>query len=146
MNIPQIRTLKPALQKFLTRFDHGFPRKDTRAHLPVSVSGPLSDLPAKRVAPIALNAGVPPRTLQEFLSQHHCDHDLWRDDLPGVVRDDHSGPHSVGIVDETSDVKQGDKTPGVRRAVVRLRRQDRERHRHGPPGRRPGRVSLPARR
>src|SRR3954471_5294407 len=115
MDIPQIRKLKPALKKFLKRFDHCFPRKDTRAHLPVYVSGQLSDIPEKSVEPIAINAGVPPRTLQEFLSQHHWDQDRLRDDLQGVVRDDHSGPHSVGILDETSDVKQGDKTPGVQR-------------------------------
>jgi SRSO17 transposase len=115
MDIPQIRKLKPALKKFLKRFDHCFPRKDTRAHLPVYISGQLSDLPEKSVEPIALNAGVPPRTLQEFLSQHHWDQDQLRDDLQRVVRDEHSGPHSVGIFDETSDVKQGDKTPGVQR-------------------------------
>jgi SRSO17 transposase len=115
MDITQIRKLKPALKKFLKRFDHCFPRKDTRVHLPVYVSGQLSDIPEKSVEPIAINAGVPPRTLQEFLSQHHWDHDRLRDDLQGVVRDDHSGPHSVGIFDETSDVKQGDKTPGVQR-------------------------------
>src|SRR3979411_1470244 len=96
MNIPQIRKLKPALKKFLKRFDHCFPRKDTRAHLPGSVSGPLSDIPEKGVEPIAINAGVPPRTLQEFLSQHRWDQDRLRDDLPGVVRDDHSAPHPAG--------------------------------------------------
>jgi len=106
MNIPQIRKLKPALKKFLKRFDHCFPRSDTRAHLPVYVSGQLSDIPEKSVEPIAINAGVPPRTLQEFLSQHHWDQDRLRDDLQGIVRDEHS---------ETSDVKQGDKTPGVQR-------------------------------
>src|SRR3954466_5589575 len=111
MNIPQIRKLKPALRKFLKRSDNCFPPKATRPHLPVYVSGQLSDLPEKSVEPIAINAGVPPRTLQEFLSQHHWDQDLLRDDLQGVVRDDLSGPHSVGILDETSDVKQGDKTP-----------------------------------
>jgi SRSO17 transposase len=115
MDIPQIRKLKPALKKFLKKFDHCFPRKDTRAHLPVYVSGQLSDIPEKSVEPIAINAGVPPRTLQEFLSQHRWDQDQLRDDLQGVVRDDHAGPHSVGIIDETSDVKQGDKTPGVQR-------------------------------
>src|SRR3954447_24010439 len=115
MDIPQIRKLRPALKKFLKRFDHCFPRKDTRAHLPVYVSGQLSDIPEKSVEPIALNAGVPPRTLQEFLSQHRWDQDQMRDDLQRVVRDDHSGPHSVGIFDETSDVKRGDKTPGVQR-------------------------------
>jgi SRSO17 transposase len=31
-----------------------------------------------------------------------------------VVRD-HAGPNSIGIIDETSDVKKGDKTPGVQR-------------------------------
>src|SRR3954452_14344128 len=108
MDIPQIRKLKPALKKFLKRFDHCFPRKDTLAHLPVYVSGQLSDLPEKSVEPIALNGGVPPRTLQESLSQHHRDHDLLRDDLPGIVRDEHPGPHPVGILDETGDVKQGD--------------------------------------
>src|SRR6202165_5000590 len=115
MNIPQIRKLKPALKKFLKRFDDCIPRKDTRAHLPTYVSGQLSDIPEKSVEPIAINAGVAPRTLQEFLSQHHWDHDRLRDQLQHIVRDEHSGPHSIGIVDETSDVKKGDKTPGVQR-------------------------------
>jgi SRSO17 transposase len=115
MNIPQIRKLKPVLKKFLTRFDDCFPRKDTRAHLPVYISGQLSDIPEKSVEPIAINAGVPPRTLQEFLSQHHWDHDRARDRLQHVVRDEHAGPHAIGILDETSDVKKGDKTPGVQR-------------------------------
>jgi SRSO17 transposase len=100
---------------FLKRFDLCFPRKDTRAHLPVYVSGQLSDLPEKSVEPIAIDAGVPPRTLQEFLSQHRRDQDLLRDDLQKIVRDDHAGPHPIGIFDEASDVKQGDKTPGVQR-------------------------------
>ncbi len=115
MDIPQIRKLKPALKKFLKRFDDCFPRKDTRAHLPVYVSGQLSDIPEKSVEPIALNAGVPVRTLQEFLSQHCWDHDRARDRLQEIVRDEHAGPHSIGVFDETSDVKKGDKTPGVQR-------------------------------
>ena len=62
MDIPQIRKLKSKLKKFLKRFDHCFPRKDTRAHLPVYISGQLSDIPEKSVEPIAINAGMPPRT------------------------------------------------------------------------------------
>ena len=115
MDIPQIRKFKPKLKKFLKRFDGCFPRKDIRAHLPVSISGQLSDIPEKSVEPIAINAGRPPRTLQEFLSQHHRDHDRLRDQLQHIVRDEHSGPHSIGLIDETSDVKKGDKTPGVQR-------------------------------
>jgi SRSO17 transposase len=103
MDIPQLRKLKPALKKFLNRFEDCFPRKDTRAHLPVYISGQLSDIPEKSVEPIAINAGVPVRTLQEFLSQHHWDHDRLRDLLQKLVRDEHTGPHSIGILDETSD-------------------------------------------
>jgi SRSO17 transposase len=115
MDIPQIRKLNPALKTFLKRFDDCFPRKDTRAHLPVYISGQLSDLPETSVEPIALNAGVPPRTLREFLSRHRWDQDRLRDKFQEVVRDEHAGPHSIGIFDETSDVKKGDKTPGVQR-------------------------------
>jgi SRSO17 transposase len=115
MDVQQLRKLKPKLRRFLKRFDDCFPRKDTRAHLPVYISGQLSDIPEKSVEPIAINAGVPPRTLQEFLSQHHWDQDRLRDGLQEIVRDEHSGPHSIGIFDETSDVKKGDKTPGVQR-------------------------------
>src|SRR4051812_9767106 len=115
MEIPQIRKLKPKLRRFLKRFDDCFPRKDTRAHLPVYISGQLSAIPQKSVEPIATDAGVPVRTLQEFLSQHRWDQDLLRDKLQAIVRDEHAGPHSVGIIDETSDVKKGGKTPGVQR-------------------------------
>lgn len=115
MDIPQIRKLKPKLGQFLKRFDDCFPRKDTRAHLPVYVHGQLSDIPEKSVEPIAINAGVPVRTLQEFLSQHVWDDDRARDRLQHIVRDEHAGPNAVGVFDETSDVKKGDKTPGVQR-------------------------------
>jgi len=115
MDIQQMRKLKPKFKRFLARFDDCFPRKDTRAHLPVYISGQLSDIPEKSVEPIAINAGVPVRTLQEFLSQHHWDHDRARDRLQHLLRDEHAGPNSVAILDETSDVKKGDKTPGVQR-------------------------------
>src|SRR3954471_5955269 len=104
MDVPQLRKLKPKLKQFLKRFDDCFPRKDTRAHLPVYVSGQLSEIPEKSVEPIAINAGVPVRTLQEFLSQHVWDHDRLRDQLQVIVRDEHAGPNSLGLFDETSDV------------------------------------------
>jgi len=115
MEVQQLRKLRPRLRQFLKRFDDCFPRKDTRAHLPVYVSGQLSDLPEKSVEPIAVNAGVPVRTLQEFLSQHAWDHDKACDRLQQIVRDEHTGPHAIAVFDETSDVKKGDKTPGVQR-------------------------------
>jgi SRSO17 transposase len=115
MDADQIRRLRPELTRFLKRFDDCFARCDTRAYLPVYVHGQLSDLSQKSCEPIALAAGVPPRSLQEFLSAFKWDEGLVRDRLRELVIADHSGPNSIAIIDETSDVKQGDKTPGVKR-------------------------------
>jgi SRSO17 transposase len=115
MDTPQLRKLKTRLRQFLKRFDSCFPRKDTRLHLPVYISGQLSDIPEKSVEPIAMNAGVSVRTLQEFLTQHHWNHHRMRDILQEIVRREHAGLHSIAVLDETSDVKKGDKTPGVQR-------------------------------
>lgn len=115
MDADQIRRLKPMLARCLKQFDGCFARKDTRAHLSVYVQGQLSDLAAKSVEPIAMHAGVAPRTLQEFLAHYRWDEDRVRDRLRQLVIEKHAGPNSIGIIDETSDVKKGDKTPGVQR-------------------------------
>jgi SRSO17 transposase len=115
MDVDQIHELESELFQFLDRFSDCFGRKDTRAHLGVYVRGQLSDLPEKSVEPIALDADVAPRTLQEFLAQHRWGEDRVRERLQEVVVTDHQGPHTVGIIDETSDPKKGDKTPGVQK-------------------------------
>jgi SRSO17 transposase len=115
MDVDQIRRLEPQLAQFLDHFRDCFGRKDTRAHLGTYVRGQLSDLPEKSVEPIALEADVAPRTLQEFLSQLMWDQDLLRDQVQQLVAAEHAGPHTIGIFDETSDPKKGDKTPGVQK-------------------------------
>jgi SRSO17 transposase len=75
----------------------------------------LSDLPEKSCEPIAVAAGVPPRCLQEFLGAYKWDEDRARDRLQEMVMREDAGPNSIGIIDETSDVKRGDKTPGTQR-------------------------------
>jgi len=115
MDAAQLRQLEPKLERFLERFSACFARKDTRAHLGVYVRGQLSNLPEKSVEPIALEAGVAPRTLQEFLSQLKWDEDRLRNRMHELVRTTHSGPHTIGFFDETSDPKKGDKTPGVQK-------------------------------
>jgi SRSO17 transposase len=115
MDAEQLRQLEPKLEGFLGRFADCFARKDTRAHLGVYVRGQLSDLPEKSVEPIALEAGVAPRTLQEFLSQLKWDGPRLRDRVQEIVRTEHAGTHAIGIFDETSDPKKGDKTPGVQK-------------------------------
>jgi SRSO17 transposase len=112
MDADQICKLRPELARFLAEFEDCFSRRDTRAHFPKYIEGQLSDLPRKSVEPIALKAGVPVRTLQEFLSQHHWNNVRMRDRLQQIVRRDHDGEHSIGLIDETSFVKKGEKTPG----------------------------------
>jgi SRSO17 transposase len=115
MDVAQIRALKPRLDNYLARFEDCFTRCDTREHLAVYVTGQLSDLTQKSVEPIALAAGIPPRTLQEFLARYKWDENALRRRLHQIVARDHPGPHSIGLIDETSDPKKGVKTPGVQR-------------------------------
>jgi SRSO17 transposase len=115
MDAEQIRRLKPMLTRYLKQFDDCFTQRQTRAHFSTYVEGQLSDLGEKSCEPIAVAAGIPPRNLQEFLSTYKWEEDRTRNRLQEIVKRDHSGPNSVGIIDETSDVKQGDKTPGVKR-------------------------------
>lgn len=115
MDAKQIRRLKPMLTRYLRQFDDCFTQRQTRAHFSTYVEGQLSDLGEKSCEPIALAAGIPPRNLQEFLSHYKWEEDRTRNRLQQIVVRDHAGRNSVGVIDETSDVKRGDKTPGVKR-------------------------------
>ena len=115
MDANQIRSLRSKLRMFLGRFDDCFSRSDTREHLPLYVKGQLSDLPRKNCEPIADAAGIPPRTLQQFLSLLDWDHGLMKTRLQQLVAAEHADPHSIGIIDETGCPKKGEKTPGVQR-------------------------------
>ncbi len=119
MDVKDIRQLDPLLREYLAQFDDCFQRKETRAHLPVYVRGQLSNLERKSVEPIALEAGVAPRTLQEFLSQLRWDHERMRKRLQEIAARQAAGAgERIGIIDETGWVKKGDKTPGVQRQYL----------------------------
>ena len=115
MDADQIRQLRPELTRYLKRFGNSFGRRETRGHMSVYVEGQLSDLAAKSCEPIALAAGIPPRNLQQFLAHGQWDEESMRNRLQEIVIREHAGPNSIGIIDETSDVKKGIKTPGVQR-------------------------------
>lgn len=115
MDVHEMLKLGDELKAYLEEFHDCFSRCDTRRHLTTYVHGQLSPLDAKSVEPIALHAGVPVRTLQEFLSQHRWNEEAVRTRMREIVIREHSGPHSMAIFDETSDLKKGEKTPGVQR-------------------------------
>ena len=123
MTESELRTLEAALIGFLDKFLFCCGYTQTFGHLGTYVRGLLSDLPRKSVEPIALRAGTPVRTLQEFLKDHVWDFAAVRAQLqshaaallPAVPADDLG---TVGLIDETSAVKQGTKTPGVQRQYL----------------------------
>jgi len=115
MDAKTILRVKPALTQYLHEFDGCFGRITARQHLDRYVSGQLGGLPRKSVEPMADAAGVPPRNLQEFLSLYRWDESAMRDRLQQLVARRHGHQHSVGILDETSFVKKGDRTACVQR-------------------------------
>ena len=115
MDADTILRMRPMLTEYLHEFDGCMGRITNRAHLQTYVSGQLGDLERKSVEPIADAAGVPPRTLQEFLSMLKWDEQAARDQVQRRVARRHAHPHSIGVIDETSFQKQGSKTACVQR-------------------------------
>jgi len=115
MDADTILRIKPSLTKYLHEFDDCFGRVTARRHLDTYVLGQLGDLPRKSIEPMADAAGTPPRTLQELLSLYRWDEFAMRDRLQQRVVRRHAHLHTVGILDETSFVKKGNKTACVQR-------------------------------
>ncbi len=120
MTTEQILALGTAFAAFLRLFADCFCQQRSRDHLLAYCRGLLCDLPRRSVEPIALASGTAVRTLQEFLATARWDHPRARDTLQrhlagllATLPADRLG--TVGVFDETSCVKKGDKTPGVQR-------------------------------
>jgi SRSO17 transposase len=114
MDAAQIGSLQTELDEFLGEFADCFGRPEPREHLRTYIKGQLSDLPRKSIEPIALEAGIAPRTLQEFLSTARWDQDLMRQRLQQQVTRHYSHLQAIAAIDETSCAKKGDMTPGVK--------------------------------
>jgi len=115
MEVQQIKELGRELKKYLKEFADCFARSEPREHLRTYVQGQLSDLPRKSIEPMALAAGVTPRTLQNFVAQLLWDGPRLRDRVQWIVARDHVHPQAIGIVDESGNPKKGQHTAGVQR-------------------------------
>ena len=123
MTDEELDGLGSALDDFLQPYLFCCGYTQTFAHLHTYCRGLLSDLKRKSVEPIALASGCAVRTLQEFLRDHHWEHSQVRDQLQrhvaatlAGVPDDGLG--NIGLIDETSALKSGTKTPGVQRQYL----------------------------
>jgi SRSO17 transposase len=123
MTAEQLQAIGPQFTAFLGPFERHFDTAASVQHFRHYARGLLSDLPRKTAEPLALAAGTPPRSLQQFLKACLWDHDGLTDALQRTLRatvadlpPDPVG--TVGILDETSARKQGTRTPGVRRQYL----------------------------
>lgn len=113
MDAFQIEAVGRGLERFLAEFSDCFGRCDTESYLGVYVRGQNSSLHRKSVEPMALQAGIPPRSLQAFLSLLNWDERRMVDRVQQVVMRDHGHPWAIGSVDETGCPKKGHHTAGV---------------------------------
>lgn len=123
MTEQEIHDLGPAFTAYLARFRPDLGADANADHLRDYARGLLSDLPRKSVEPIALAAGACVRSLQQFLKACVWDEAAVRDRTQRLLAAaaaalpaDPVG--TVGILDETSCVKKGTKTPGVQRQYL----------------------------
>jgi SRSO17 transposase len=115
VTVNDIGDLRRRLGRFASEFSDCFSRLPTRGHFQTYMEGQTSALQRKSVEPMALQAGVPPRTLQEFLGLSRWDHLKMRERIQELVLSRHPGDAAIALIDETSFPKKGDKTAGVQR-------------------------------
>jgi len=115
MDATLVKSMGKELKHFVAEFDDCFGRREPRQHLRAYIRGQLSDLPRKSVEPIALEAGIPPRTLQWFLNGAVADDERMRDHTQRIVARDHAHPQAIGVIDESGNPKKGTHTACVKR-------------------------------
>ena len=120
MTDQEIAEVGGAFSSYLRRYRGCFLQRRTAEHFDNYCRGLLSDLPRKSVEPIALTCGTAVRTLQEFLVTANWDHlgarAILQRHIAQTLRFLPADPlGTVGVIDETSATKKGDKTPGVQR-------------------------------
>lgn len=115
MEVKDIKAIGRKLKKFLSQFNDCFGRSEPRANLETIVQGQLSNLERKSLEPIALAAGVPPRTLQDFVASGHWDQERMCDKTQQIVATEHAHSRSIGLIDESGNPKKGNETCGVAR-------------------------------
>ena len=115
MDTTELRQVRRNLDRFLKRFDDCIATGPSRRHLRTYVGGQIGDLPRKNAEAMALEAGVAPRTLVEFLGWHRWEEEQVRRRVQEIVIRDHGDEEATGVIDETGMPKKGDKTVGVDR-------------------------------
>ncbi len=113
--IASITNLPTRLGNFMRNYIPCIKTAPSRKNMRLYVAGQVGTLERKNVENIALEADVPPRTLQNHLAQNKWDEDAVSCKNRELIRRDHFDENAIAIIDETSDPKKGEKTVGVKR-------------------------------
>lgn len=124
MSDAEFAQVGPSFAAYLRGFRRHAGLTPTARHFEEYCRGLLSDEPRKTVEPLALRAGTTVRTLQVFLKDADWDEEAMGCTLRRklarafAAEADPTRLGTIGIVDETSVVKKGTKTPGVQRQYL----------------------------
>jgi len=115
MNSTDSINIRTDLTRWLRRFEACTTDQNARNYFRIYITGLISQFPRKNCEAIALQASVPVRSVQWFLTRQNWDHQKMRNKIQKIVAKEHPGKHSIGIIDETRFIKKGTKTFGVQR-------------------------------
>src|SRR4051794_36836635 len=121
----QVRGCQDRIATFLRRYLPRFYRAEQRAHATLVIRGLLSGLQRKTCEPIAVEAGVHRKPVQNFVGAGGWDDEAVMAELRGHVREVLADPQAVLILDPSGFPKSGGESCGVARQWCgRLGKQD----------------------
>jgi SRSO17 transposase len=121
----QVRGCQGRLTDFLQRYLPRFYRAEQRAHATLVIRGLLSGLQRKTCEPIAVEAGVHRKPIQNFVGSGGWDDEAVMAELRGHAREVLGHPDAVLILDPSGFPKTGTESCGVARQWCgRLGKQD----------------------
>lgn len=124
MTDTELDGIGPRFAAYLRGFRRHAGLAPTAGHFEEYCRGLLSDEPQKTVEPLALRAGTTVRTLQVFLKDANWDERAMGSTLRQkmatafAAEPDPTRLGTIGLIDETSVLKKGTKTPGVQRQYL----------------------------
>jgi SRSO17 transposase len=110
-----VRSCADALAAFAARYLPLFHRSEQRQHALTILEGKLSGLQRKTTEPIATQAGLKRRNLQQFVGEGGWDDDAVRAELRRHVAEEVGDPDGVFVLDGSAFPKKGDASCGVAR-------------------------------
>src|SRR4051794_26063267 len=121
----QVRGCQDRITDFLRRYLPRFYRAEQRTHATLVIRGLLSGLQRKTCEPIAVEAGVHRKPVQNFVGAGGWDDQAVMAELRGHVREALADPHATLILDPSGFPKSGTESCGVARQWCgRLGKQD----------------------